>query len=77
MNQDICKRETFLSRHGDILALVFSISALFLWSRSETRSDCRRIEDLMTNMHQEIYLEMKDFHGRLCTIEERNSKGGK
>jgi|FreactTroBogLake_1042271.scaffolds.fasta_scaffold91047_1 hypothetical protein len=23
-------------------------------------------------MHQEIYQEMKDFHGRLCAIEERN-----
>ena len=50
------------------LALLGSFTGLFFWSRSESRSDSRRIEDLITAIKDEI----KDFHGRLCAIEERN-----
>lgn len=28
-------------------------------------------------VYREIQREMKDFHGRLCQLEERNSKRGK
>jgi hypothetical protein len=44
-----------------------TICGLFFWSRSESRADVRRIEDLIIS----IAKEMKDFHGRLCTLEER------
>lgn len=40
---------------------------LWLWNRSESRSDNRRALDLI----EAIKDEMKDFHGRLCAIEER------
>lgn len=40
---------------------------LCLWRRSESRSDNR----MMLGMIDAIQKEMKDFHGRLCTIEER------
>lgn len=40
---------------------------LFLWSRSEARSDTRQVHDLINAIH----LEMKDFHGRLCNLEAR------
>ena len=50
---------------------LITICGLFFWSRSESRSDVRRIEDLISAIHQEIYQEMKDFHGRLCAIEEQ------
>lgn len=40
---------------------------LWLWSRSESRSDSRQMMDLIAA----IQMEMKDFHGRLCSIEER------
>ena len=42
--------------------------ALFLWARSESRADYRCIRQLV----ESIQVEMKDFHGRLCAIEERN-----
>ena len=31
----------------------------------------------MSDLRAESQAEMKDFHGRLCTIEERNKKGEK
>lgn len=43
---------------------------LWLWSRSESNNDRR---DMM-NMLKAIHDEMKDFHGRLCAIEEKNRK---
>lgn len=66
------KKESFMSRHGDLLMLMFTTISLFLWSRSESKEDTRRIESLVASIHSEVYQEMKDFHGRLCTIEERN-----
>ena len=49
--------------------MVFTLT-LWLWSRSENRSDMRMMLDLMKGIDK----EMKDFHGRLCAIEERNKK---
>jgi len=49
-----------------IANIVFTLT-LWLWSRSESRNDNRQIIDLMTAIKD----EMKDFHGRLCAIEER------
>jgi hypothetical protein len=46
---------------------ILSTGGLFLWSRSESRSDCRRIEDLISAIKEEI----KDFHGKLCALEEK------
>lgn len=42
--------------------------SMFLWIRSEANSDRRDICTLI----REIQIESKDFHGRLCAIEERN-----
>ena len=50
--------------------LIFTLGGLFLWNRSESRSDTR----MMLGMIDAIQKEMKDFHGRLCSIEERNKK---
>jgi hypothetical protein len=41
---------------------------LFLWVRAESRSDFR----CMLNLLDAIQKEMKDFHGRLCALEEKN-----
>lgn len=46
------------------------ILPLFLWVRSEANSDRRDIMQLIKS----IDLGMKDFHGRLCAIEERRLK---
>jgi len=44
-----------------------STITLFLWARSEARHDQAQIRDLIVAIHAET----KDFHGRLCAIEER------
>lgn len=51
-----------------VLTIVGSNLALFLWSRAESRADTRMILALIDGIQK----EMKDFHGRLCAIEERN-----
>lgn len=50
-----------------IVANFAMIIPLFLWSRSESRSDSR----MMLGVIDSIQKEMKDFHGRLCILEER------
>jgi nicotinamide riboside transporter PnuC len=57
--------------HMDSIQLVIFLATIvgtFLWSRSESREDNRRIENLVASIQQ----EMKDFHGRLCALEEKN-----
>ena len=62
-----------------ILALVLGNSALiiplFLWNRSESRADVRHMDAKLESTRElvrAIYEESKDFHSRLCRIEERN-----
>jgi len=64
-----------------ILALVLGNSALiiplFLWNRSESRADIRHMDaklEATRELVRAIYDETKDFHNRLCAIEERNKK---
>ena len=47
-----------------------SVFGMFLWNRSESRSDIRQITTLIDSIHT----EMKDFHGRLCALDERSRK---
>ena len=53
------------------------VFGLFIWNRAESRADARHMDaklkshqDLMAGFLQGIKDEMKDFHGRLCAIEE-------
>lgn len=55
-----------------VLTIIGSNIALFLWARSESRSDHRHLESWVKAAIDAIKEEMKDFHGRLCAIEERN-----
>lgn len=70
---------------GSSVAIIAAMLSLFLWVRSEANSDRRsfneiqredrkdllqigrNLETVVTAMQQ----DMKDFHGRLCSIEER------
>lgn len=52
------------------MALMGIAIGLFLWSRAESRSDMRMMMGIINSIKDEI----KDFHGRLCAIEERNRK---
>ncbi len=66
-----------------VMALLFGnlaiILPLWLWNRSESRSDVRHMDnkiDAIRELTYAIHTEMKDFHSRLCIIEERNRRGG-
>ncbi len=52
---------------SQVLTIIIAQGAMFLWARRESRADYRRCEDLISAIHNEI----KDFHGRLCAIEEK------
>lgn len=50
--------------------LIVALTGLFIWNRAESRSDARNAQNLILAIHD----EMKDFHGRLCALEEKNRK---
>lgn len=50
-----------------VLTIVGSNIALFLWARNESRSDYRETRQII----ETIQMEIKDFHGRLCALEEK------
>ncbi len=57
------------------------VFGLFIWNRAEARTDARKADhdnkelrrDLVDVMRS-IDKEMRDFHARLCVIEERRNK---
>jgi hypothetical protein len=53
-----------------VISLFLANAGLILWFRSESRNDWRHMDAKVDAIHEEI----KDFHGRLCAIEERNKK---
>lgn len=59
---------------GMILGNAGFIIPLFLWNRSESRSDFRHLESGVNAQLNGIREEIKDFHGRLCAIEEKNKR---
>lgn len=61
-----------------ILFLFFGNAALITWFRAESRADWRHIDsktDAIRNdmqiFQKEMQYEMKDFHARLISLEER------
>lgn len=64
-----------------ILAVIGTNVALFVWARTEASNDRRQFQTETANDRREILQiirsiqeEIRDFHGRLCAIEERNKK---
>lgn len=53
--------------------MVFTLT-LWLWSRAESRSDFRHLETSTNALIEAIRQDMKDFHGRLCALQERNKE---
>ena len=54
-----------------------STVGLFFWNRSESRADMRHMDAKLESTRElvrAIYDESKNFHARLCAIEERNKK---
>lgn len=75
----------FLTILGSNLVLVLmglgATITLFLWARGEAREDRKNDQERWENHRKEmmnilkaIQDEMKDFHTRMCCIEERNKK---
>jgi hypothetical protein len=62
---------------GQFAIFMVSTLGLFFWNRSESRADIRHMDaklEATRELVRAIYDETKDFHARLCTIEERNKK---
>lgn len=58
------------SSWAQVITIIAANLAAFMWARKEASDDRRHFNALM----QEMKHEMKDFHGRLCAIEERRKK---
>ena len=59
------------------IIFVGSTVGLFFWNRSESRADIRHMDtklEATRNLVHAIHDEMKDFHNRLCRIEENRNK---
>ena len=52
---------------AQFFGLIFIVIGFFFWNRTEANSDRKE----MLNLMNAIELEMKDFHNRLCALEER------
>ena len=50
--------------------MLFAFVGLFTWNRSEGRNDIREVHSILKAIQDEI----KDFHGRLCSLEEKVKK---
>ena len=57
-----------------VAANVGVILPLFLWIRSEANADRRELASIVMDMRRDFQEEMKDFHGRLCAIEEARKR---
>jgi cytidylate kinase len=60
------------------LVIIGAMISLFLWMRSEANADRRYFQEVqredrkdILNLMRSIEMEIKDFHHRLCAIEEK------
>mgnify|MGYP003425651041 CR=1 FL=1 len=62
---------------GVFISNAAMIIPLFLWNRSESRADIRHMDAKLESTRElvrAIHDEMKDFHNRLCELEEKKKK---
>lgn len=62
---------------GVMISNAAMVIPLFLWVRSESRADSRHVDAKLESTRElvrAIHDETRDFHNRLCAIEERNKK---
>lgn len=74
MSEDDIIKKAIRNEWSQIGLVLITISGLFFWNRTESRSDLRELRCETMVILREIQAEMKDFHGRLCAIEEKNKK---
>lgn len=59
-----------------VATIVAANLGLFLWTVRQSRSDYLHCQRSIDSFKDAMLKETRDFHGRLCAIEERN-KGQK
>lgn len=59
-----------------VMTLFFANAGLIIWFRAESRADWRHMDNKLDASIKAIQEEMKDFHTRLCKIEESKVKAG-
>ncbi len=57
---------------AEVIAIIGSNIALITWLRSDMKSFESKIELQVDSIKKEMQKESRDFHGRMCAIEERN-----
>ncbi len=70
-------RDGFFRNHADTLSIIgvnLAIAAILMTICLSNIASISSVNARMDSLHVMIYDEMKDFHGRLCAIEERNRK---
>ena len=55
----------------EFILLIATLIGLFSWVRTETREDNRQLRSELVSVVEAIRQDVKDFHGRLCAIEEK------
>lgn len=60
---------TIIAIGAIVLANIGTTIGLFTWATSHASNDSKETKRIL----EAIQSEIKDFHGRLCIIEERNS----
>lgn len=63
--------QTLLTISAIAVTNIGTMLGLFMWATSNTSKETARIENRTDRLIESIATEMKDFHGRLCTIEAR------
>ena len=61
----------------ELIVVLITIAGLFIWNRTESRTDIRHMDaklDAIRQLTYDIHVEMKDFHSRLCAIEEKRNR---
>ena len=57
-----------------VMTIVGANLGMFLWSVRQSRADYLHCQRSIESFSAAMVKESRDFHGRLCAIEERNKK---
>lgn len=57
-----------------VATIVITNLGLFLWTVRQSRTDYLHCQRSIESFKEVMLKETKDFHGRLCALEERNKK---
>nr|CAB4126386.1 hypothetical protein UFOVP88_36 [uncultured Caudovirales phage] len=58
----------------ELIMVLLAVAGLFIWNRAEASADIRALDSKIDSLQKMVYDEMKDFHNRLCDLEEERNK---